>query len=302
MVAEVLELLVRDPAGLYADLTVGGGGHAEAILEHTAPAGRLIGVDRDPEAAARAAERLARFGARAVVMVGRAGDLPDLMAARGMGPMDGVLLDLGLSSDQLAASRGFSFEGDAPLDMRFNAGEPRAQASDLLAERTAAELADLFRRHGDFPPREARRIAHRLTSIRSRTPLLRVADLRTALIPLFPAPGRAQNLARVFQSLRIAVNDELVELDRALDAAAAALRPGGVLCVLSYHSLEDRRTKVFFAPKAPPRRDVPPPPGWQAGRMRPLTRRALRPQAAEIAVNPRARSARLRAGVRTEDR
>src|SRR5262245_47452860 len=139
MVAEVLALLVRDPPGLYADLTVGGGGHAEAILEHTAPAGRLIGVDRDPEAAARAAERLARFGARAVVVAGRAGDLPEIMAARGMGPMDGVLLDLGLSSDQLAGGRGFSFEGDAPLDMRFDAGEARAQASDLLAERSAAE-------------------------------------------------------------------------------------------------------------------------------------------------------------------
>jgi 16S rRNA (cytosine1402-N4)-methyltransferase len=302
MVAEVLDHLIRDPAGVYADLTVGGGGHAEAILEHTAPAGRLIGVDRDPEAAARARARLARFGARAAVEVGRAGDLPELLAARGMGPMDGVLLDLGLSSDQLAGGRGFSFEGDAPLDMRFDAGEPRERAADLLARLSAGELAALFQRYGDFPPRDARRVASRLTSFRRHTPLDRVSDLRTALTPLFSPPARAQNLARIFQSLRIAVNDELDELDRALDAAATALRPGGVLCVLSYHSLEDRRTKAFFAPKAPPRRDLPPPPGWRAGRMRPLTRRALRPQAAEIAVNPRARSARLRAGVRTEER
>jgi len=301
MVAEVLALLVHDPAGMYADLTVGGGGHAAAILEHTAPAGRVLGLDRDPEAAARAGQRLARFGARATVVAGRAGDLPALIAAHGMGPMDGVLLDLGLSSDQLASGRGFSFEGDAPLDMRFDAGEPRARAADLLTQRSAGELATLFHQYGDFPPREARRVANRLVSFRSHTPLERVADLRAALTPLFPAPGRAQNLARIFQSLRIAVNDELHELDRALDAAASALRPGGVLCVLSYHSLEDRRTKAFLAPKAPPRRDLPPPPGWQTGRMRPLTRRALRPQAAEIAVNPRARSARLRAGVRTEE-
>jgi 16S rRNA (cytosine1402-N4)-methyltransferase len=300
MVDEVLRLLITDRQGRYADLTVGGGGHAEAILDATE--GILIGLDRDPGAADSARARLRRFGDRAVIAHGCGGDLPRILAERGIGPMTGILADLGLSSDQLASERGFSFEGDARLDMRFDPTEPRPTAAELLATMSEPELARLFVAAGEFSPREARRIAARLVRARAEGPLDRVAVLRSLLAPLFPPPARAQSLARVFQALRIQVNDELGEVDRTLAAATEVLRPGGVLCVLAYHSLEDRRVKSLFALRVPPRREVPAPPGWSAGPFRPIHRRALRPQAAEVAVNPRARSARLRAGVRTEDR
>jgi 16S rRNA (cytosine1402-N4)-methyltransferase len=300
MVGEVLELLITDRRGPYADLTLGGGGHAEAILDATV--GPLIGLDRDPAAVARARSRLSRFGARATLVASRGGDLPSVLAAHRFDPLAGVLMDLGLSSDQLASERGFSFEGDAPLDMRFDTGESHPTAADLLARMTPGELAQLLTRGGEFPPPIARRIAQAIVKARASAPLARVAALRAALAPLFPPAQRQQNLARVFQSLRMAVNDELGELERALAAATAALRPGGVLCVLSYHSLEDRRVKSLFAPRVPPRREVPAPPGWSPGPYVPRTRGALRPQAAEVIANPRARSARLRAGVRTEDR
>jgi 16S rRNA (cytosine1402-N4)-methyltransferase len=301
LVEEVLSLLITDRGGRYADLTVGGAGHAVAILEALSPTGTLIGLDRDPAAVARAATRLAAFGQRAEVAVGRAGGLKPILAVRGIEQVNGVLLDLGLSSDQLLANRGFSFEGDAPLDMRFNPDDASEPAYALLARLGDSELAELFTRHGEFPRRDARRYARRLTAARAAGPLERVAEVREALLPLLPVRRRAQILARLFQSLRIAVNDELGELDRSLEAAATCLAPGGVLCVLSYHSLEDRRVKRFFNPPPPPRRDLPPPAGWPTGRFRPLTRRAIRPSPSEIEVNPRARSARLRAGARRED-
>ncbi|HWN81781.1 MAG TPA: 16S rRNA (cytosine(1402)-N(4))-methyltransferase RsmH [Candidatus Udaeobacter sp.] len=301
MVAEVLQALVTDRRGRYADLTVGGGGHAEAILDATE--GTLIGLDRDPQAVARVSARLRRFGERAIIAQGRGGDLPQVLTALGIDAVDGVLVDLGLSSDQLAAGRGFSFEdAAAPLDLRFDAGEARPTAADLLADSAPAELARLWREHGDFPPAHARGIARAIATARARAPITRVAELNAAVAPLFPPHQRAQNLARIYQALRIEVNDELGELDRTLAGATAALRVGGVLCVLAYHSLEDRRVKSLFALRVPPRREVPAPPGWSAGPFQPLFRRGLRPQAAEVLDNPRARSARLRAGVRTEDR
>ena len=301
MVSEVLECLVTDRRGRYADLTVGGGGHAEAILDATE--GTLIGLDRDPQAVARVERRLRRFGDRATVVHGRGGDLGRILAERGIEAVDGVLVDLGLSSDQLAAGRGFSFEAaQAPLDLRFDAEETSATAAEILAEATPAELNRLWRELGDFSPPIAHRITRAVVAARSRAPLTHVAALNAAVTPLFPAHQRSQNLARIYQVLRIQVNDELGELDRTLAAATAALRVGGVLCVLAYHSLEDRRVKALFAPRVPPRREVPAPPGWSAGPFQPLFRRGLRPQAAEVADNPRARSARLRAGVRMEDR
>jgi 16S rRNA (cytosine1402-N4)-methyltransferase len=300
MVSEVVQYLVTDRRGRYADLTIGGGGHAEAILDATE--GTLIGLDRDPQAVARVEERLRRFGDRATVAHGRGGDLGRILAERGIDAVDGVLVDLGLSSDQLAAGRGFSFEGDAPLDMRFDAGEPRPTAGEILADSSPAELARLWREFGDFSPPIAQRIARAVVAARTRGPITQVAALNAAVSPLFPPHQRAQNLARIYQALRIQVNDELGELDRTLAAATTALRVGGVLCVLAYHSLEDRRVKSLFAPRVPPRREVPAPPGWSAGPFQALFRRGLRPQAAEVQDNPRARSARLRAGVRTEDR
>ncbi len=296
----MLRHLIGDPAGCYADLTLGGGGHSEAILEALAPAGTLIGLDRDPNAVAAAALRLSRFSGRVELAVGRAGDLTSILAVRGIEQVNGVLLDLGLSSDQLASDRGFSFEGDSPLDMRFNPAEGGEPAHALLARIDESELAQLFARYGEFSRHESRRLARRLIAARAHAPLDRVSAVREALLPVIPARRRAQTLARVFQALRIQVNDELNELDRALDASAQSLRPGGVLCVLAYHSLEDRRVKRFLLPPSPPRRDLPPPAGFPAGRFQVLTRRAVRPTPAEIHANPRARSARLRAGVRKD--
>jgi 16S rRNA (cytosine1402-N4)-methyltransferase len=298
--AEVLTYLLGDRSGRYVDLTVGGGGHAESILTALAPSGTLIGVDRDPAAAAMAAARLASFGGRAEVVTGRGSDLTAILAVRGIEQVDGVLLDLGLSSDQLRAERGFSFEGDCVLDLRFDPGEDRPTAADLLAGLDAGAIAAVLTRFGEFPPAAARRIARQLVLARAGSPLASVARLRSALEPVLDPRRRAQWLARVFQALRIAVNDELTEVEGSLEAATRALRPGGVLCVISYHSLEDRLVKRLFAPPLPPRRDLPPPPGWAAPRYVPLTRRAVRPTPEEIRMNPRSRSARLRAGQRRD--
>jgi 16S rRNA (cytosine1402-N4)-methyltransferase len=298
MVEEVLRLLITDRCGRYADLTVGGGGHAEAVLEALDPAGTLIGLDRDPAALAGAQARLSRYAGRVALAPGRASDLTSILAVRGIEQVDGVLLDLGLSSDQLASGRGFSFEGDGPLDMRFNPAEGREPAGALLERLDQAALAEIFQRYGEFSRSEAHRLARRLIAARARAPLDRVAAVREALSPVIPARHRQRNLARVFQALRIQVNDELNELDLGLAAAAENLRTGGVLVALSYHSLEDRTIKQFLRSPAPPRRDLPPPPGWAVGRFEVLTRRAIRPSPAEVEANPRARSARLRAGVR----
>jgi len=300
LVAEVLAYLVTDRNGRYADLTVGGGGHAESILTALAPSGTLIGVDRDPAAAALAAGRLARFGGRAEVVTGRGSDLTAILAVRGIEQVDGVLLDLGLSSDQLAAKRGFSFEADGVLDLRFDPGEDRETAAALLARLDAGAIAELFARYGEFPPAAARRLARRLVKARAEAPLDSVARLRECLAPVLDPRRRSQSLARIFQALRIHVNDELTEVAASLAAATNALRPGGVLCVISYHSLEDRLAKRLFAPPPPPRRDLPPPPGWSAPHFVPLTRRAVRPSAEEVRLNPRSRSARLRAGQRRD--
>lgn len=301
LVDEVLRLLITDRAGRYADLTVGGGGHAQAILEALTPAGTLIGLDRDPAALTGAAARLGRFAGRVDLVAGRASDLTSILAVRGIKQVEGVLLDLGLSSDQLSANRGFSFEGDAPLDMRLNPAEGGEPARALLARMGEADLAQLLMLNGEFSRGEARRLARRLVAARQRSPLDRVETLREALHPLIPARRRAQTLARVFQALRFHVNDELAELDRALVAAASSLRADAVLCVLAYESLEDRKIKQFFRGAALPRPDLPPPLDWKAGPFVPLTRRAIRPLPAEIQANPRARSARLRAGVRRAD-
>ena len=300
LVAEVLAYLLGDRGGRYVDLTVGGGGHAESILTALAPSGTLLGVDRDPAAAALAARRLARFGGRAEVVTGRGSDLTAILAVRGIEQVDGVLLDLGLSSDQLLAKRGFSFEGDGVLDLRFDPGEDRPTAADLLARLDAGAIAEILVRYGEFPAAEARRIARHLVAARAEGPLDTVARLRACLAPVLDPRRRAQSLARIFQSLRIQTNDELTEVARSFAAATAALRPGGVLCVISYHSLEDRLAKELFASPPPPRRDLPPPPGWPVPRFVPLTRRAVRPAPEEVRMNPRSRSARLRAGQRRD--
>lgn len=270
---------------MYADGTVGGGGHAAAVLEASAPDGVLLGVDRDSEALAVAAGRLRPFGNRARLVHGDFRDLPALARAAGMGPFDGILLDLGVSSLQLAdASRGFSFTHDGPLDMRLDRSAHGPTAADLLRRLPESALLGILRDYGE--ERWARRIVRALLRARARTPVTTTAELARLVAQAIPRrawPPRIHPATRTFQALRIAVNRELEGLGEGLEAAAGLLGPGGRLAAISFHSLEDRVVKRSFRRLA------------GMGAMVVLTPKPLTPTAAEVAANPRARSAKLRA-------
>ena len=300
---EVIKMLAPRPGSLHVDCTVGGGGHTERILEAASPDGRVLGLDADPAAIARVGERLARFGDRLVLRQANFRALGEVAPEAGFAAVDGILLDLGLSSFQLAdAGRGFGFRAGGPLDMRFDPtrGEP---ASALLARLDEAALADLFRRYGEEP--HARRIARAIVEARRTAPVdtaERLAEVVERAVPRRPGPrGRIHPATRVFQALRIAVNGELEALELVLAAALDLLRPGGRLVVLSYHSLEDRLVKRFVAAE---RRGCVCPPSFpvcvcgRAPRLRPVGPQPAMPSEAEVAANPRARSARLRTAER----
>lgn len=293
MVREVLDFLAPERGGLFFDGTAGGGGHAEAILERGVEA-RVIAVDRDPAAVVEASRRLDRFGLRAEV---RRSEF-DVAAASLDEPLAGALLDLGVSSRQLDdAERGFTFEPGAPLDMRMGGeGQHGPTGADLLNEWSEGALADLFHAYAEEP--RARRLAAEIVRRRANRPFRTSDDLVAATrAVLGPAMGPADK-ARIFQALRIAVNSELERLERALPALREALAPGGVIAVLSYHSLEDRAVKHAFREWS---RDCVCPPGFPVCRCRGvrlgdvLTRKPVRPGEPEVAANPRSRSARLRA-------
>ncbi|RMF24582.1 MAG: 16S rRNA (cytosine(1402)-N(4))-methyltransferase RsmH [Deltaproteobacteria bacterium] len=297
LAAEVVELLRPRAGGRYVDATVGDGGHAEKILEASAPGGRLLACDRDPEALERAASRLAGFGDRVELAQATFDDLPHLLAERGWRDgADGILLDLGVSSRQLdEARRGFSFSADGPLDMRMNPAEG-ASAADLLRELSERELAELLRRYGE--ERAARRIAREICRARRQAPITRTRELREAVVRagVRGRPGH-DPATRTFQALRIAVNDELGQLERFLARGWSLLRPGGRLAILSYHSLEDRLVKRAFAEWAadcvcPPEQPVCT--CSKRAEVRLVTRRKRKPSPAEVERNPRARSAGLR--------
>ena len=303
MPVEVLGTLVPAPGSLQIDATVGGGGHTERILEAANPDGRVLGIDADAIAIDRVAIRLARYGDRLVLRRANFRELADVAPAAGFGSVDGALFDLGLSSYQLAdRDRGFGFRAGGPLDMRFDTtrGVP---ASELLATLDADELAALFRRYGEEP--SAWKIAKAIVAERQTAPIATAEDL-AALIERISPPNprqrrRTHPATRVFQALRIAVNEELDALSEGLAAAVDLLRPGGRLVVLSYHSLEDRIVKRFLASER--RGCVCPPeaPVCVCGhtpRLRLVTRPSMTPTAEEIDANPRARSARLRAAER----
>jgi 16S rRNA (cytosine1402-N4)-methyltransferase len=302
---QVVALLL--PAGVppghgfrMVDMTVGGGGHAGLLLEATAPAGRLLGLDRDPAALAAAKSALARFAGRFELERAAFDTVAGVAAGKGFAPADAVLMDLGASSRQLDdPGRGFSFRADGPLDMRMDPDGP-VTAADLVARLGEPELARLFREYGE--ERHARRIARAVVRAREAAPLTTTARLADVVAAAVPArqrrTARIHPATRVFQALRIAVNDETGQLARGLEGAFATLGPGGRMAVISFHSLEDRAVKRFFADLATGCVCPPAFPVCRCGRMpraRLLTRRARRPAAAELAANPRARSARLRA-------
>ncbi|MFI5258735.1 MAG: 16S rRNA (cytosine(1402)-N(4))-methyltransferase RsmH [Candidatus Limnocylindrales bacterium] len=300
MAGEVVETLAPRPGSLQIDATLGGAGHAERILEASAPDGRLLGLDADGAAIARSRRRLARFGDRAVLRQANFSQLEEVAPPAGFGQVDGLFLDLGLSSYQLAdVGRGFGFRAGGRLDMRFDASRGRS-AADLLATMEAGELAALFRRYGEEP--FAGRIARTVVEARRHSPVETAEQLAALVERAVPAPkGRRTHPAtRVFQALRIAVNDELASLEAGLSASLVLLRPGGRLVVLSYHSLEDRIVKRFIAMEQ--RGCVCPPevPICVCGRKPGLRSlgKSRTPSPAEVSANPRSRSARLRGAER----
>jgi 16S rRNA (cytosine1402-N4)-methyltransferase len=295
MLAEVLESLAPQEGATYLDATFGGGGYARAILE-SAPGCTVFAIDRDPDAIARGAALAQRFAGRLHLIEGRFGDMLSLLRDRGITALDGVVMDLGVSSFQLdQAERGFSFRADGPLDMRMEKSGP--SAAELVNSLPERDLADIIFRFGE--ERFARRIARAIIARRAEAPFSTTADLAALVRRAVPRdPSGIDGATRSFQALRIAVNDELGEVERGIAAAMELLAPGGRLVVVAFHSLEDRIVKQAMAAASgrggASRHD----PAALSGRAKPafhlLTPRALRPQDAECSANPRARSARLR--------
>jgi 16S rRNA (cytosine1402-N4)-methyltransferase len=296
---EVLALLAPTPGGIYLDGTLGGGGHARLILEASAPDGRLIGLDRDPTALRKAAEVLGPFGDRVVLRHRNFSEAAEVLGELGISGLDGMLLDLGVSSHQLdETTRGFSFRGDAPLDMRMDPTSGQT-AADVVNAAATEELTRIFREYGE--ERWAGRIARRIVQVRQQQPLTttrQLAELVRETVPGGKAPARIHPATRVFQALRIHVNQELEHVSRGIASAIDLLNPGGRLIVISFHSLEDRIVKRFFLEEAkgcicPPR--LPVCVCNHRPRVELLTRRGVRAAEAEVEANPRARSAVLRA-------
>jgi 16S rRNA (cytosine1402-N4)-methyltransferase len=295
--AVLAALAPRDDA-TYIDATFGAGGHSEALLD--AARCRVFGIDRDPDAVARGEALAAKHGGRLTLIAGPFGDIERLVGPFAPGPIAGIAFDLGVSSMQLdQAERGFSFRQDGPLDMRMSRdGE---SAADLIARLSERELTALIRTLGE--ERFAGRVARAITTAQRRQPIATTGALAEIVRGAIPRHEPGLDAAtRTFQALRISVNDELGELDRGLAAAERLLMPGGRLAVVSFHSLEDARVKAFLrrrSEEARGSRHLPPRPGGPAPSFTLVSRRPVRPGADEIARNPRARSARLRAAVRT---
>jgi len=310
MLEEVLKLLQPTPGAKYIDCTIGGGGHTEAILEMTAPDGRVLGIDRDAQALARVEDRLSQQvgSGRLVLVQGNYVELARIVHEAGFVSPQGVLLDLGFSSYQMDdPSRGFSFSANGPLDMRLDQSQ-ELTAADLVNNASEQELADIFWRYGEET--RARPIAWRITRERARAPITtteQLAKLATIGVPY--KPGMIHPATRVFQALRIAVNAELENLEKALpqildvlsaggEAKKTGGEDGGRMVVISFHSLEDRRVKEFMRREAkdcicPP--DLPVCMCGHKAQLRILTTKPLTPTKQEILANPRARSAKLRA-------
>ena len=284
---EVLECLAIKPAGFYLDCTFGRGGHARAILERLGPQGHLLAVDRDPEAAAASVLLVdPRFQFRRVRFSSAAAVIDDSGLT---GKLDGVLLDFGVSSPQLDDhTRGFSFQSEGPLDMRMDTTSGES-AADWLAHASQAEIERCLFDYGE--ERHARRIARRICAERVQAPITTTTRLAALVAGAVPRSGeRIHPATRTFQALRIQVNDELHEIATALPGLTAALAPGGRVCAISFHSLEDRIVKRYFRDRArPPEFGQP-----METRFSVLTRKPIGPSEAECTANPRSRSARLR--------
>ena len=290
---EVLDTLNLIPGGLYVDGTVGAGGHAQGILKAISPEGKLLGLDRDPAALEIAESRLAEFGNRVVLIHSSYTDLKLHLNNLNWKSVDGILLDLGLSSMQLDnPERGFSFRKSGPLDMRFDTSQPFS-AADLINESSKDDLANLIFRYGE--ERYSRKIADAIIANRPLEDTQELADIIESAIR--NKPSRIHPATRTFQALRIAVNQELKALEAFLPTALDALNPGGRLAVIAFHSLEDRIVKQFFRKESkdcicPP--EIPQCVCEHKKQLKEISRRPIRPEDKEILDNPRSRSAKLR--------
>jgi 16S rRNA (cytosine1402-N4)-methyltransferase len=301
---ETIEALAPRSGGAYIDANLGGGGHAAAVLAASAPNGTLLGLDADASAIARSTARLAEYGARLKTFHGSSARIAEAAAAAGFHGVDGILFDLGLSSDQLVdRERGFGIRTGGPLDLRFNTREGESAAA-LLAHLTVSELAALLREFGEEP--QAGKIARAIVARRAATPVTTAEELAALVAEVATRPGkpsRTHPATRVFQALRIAVNDELGALTIALDASIRLLAVGGRIVVLTYHSLEDRIVKRAFAAAAKGCICPPKVPRCGCGlkpSLRLITDKPLTASEEEVAKNPRSRSAKMRVAERIE--
>jgi 16S rRNA (cytosine1402-N4)-methyltransferase len=294
----VVDRLITAPQGRYVDATLGGGGHTAALLDALGPEATVLGIDRDPEALAEAEARLsdAKAAGRFQAVHGNFARLASLLEDEAFVPIDGLLLDLGVSSHQIdAARRGFSFQQDGPLDMRMDPHRSLT-ARQMVNAWSPADLRDVVRQYGE--ERRAHNVARAI--VRNR-PLQTTGDLADAVREAVPPPDEVKTLARVFQALRIAVNSELEALEQALEQSTDVVRTGGRIAVLSYHSLEDRRAKRYLRYgnfDGTPHRDLY---GTLVAPWKETPRGGLQASGDEVAANPRARSARLRVATRRDD-
>jgi 16S rRNA (cytosine1402-N4)-methyltransferase len=295
MLDETIELLDIHPDGIYADLTFGGGGHSRAILSRLSPHGRLYAFDQDADARANVPANDGRFE----LIEGNFRFMRGLLREKGVTQVDGVLADLGVSSHHFdTVERGFSFRGDAPLDMRMNRGG-KLTAAQVVNTYEPAALIAIFRDYGELD--QAHRIAGRVVEARRSVPILSTGELIEAVRPLIPRADENRWLSKLFQALRIEVNGEIEALKMALEQSLKILKPGGRLVVISYHSLEDRLVKNFMRSGNFEGRVEKDFYGRAAVPFELVTRKAIAPGAEEIAANPRSRSAKLRGAKKSHE-
>ncbi|TAK59894.1 MAG: 16S rRNA (cytosine(1402)-N(4))-methyltransferase RsmH [Bacteroidetes bacterium] len=296
---EVLRYLITEQDGVYVDATLGGGGHAATIMQHCSSQGTLIGIDRDSDALKAAQERLKMYGERIVYVQDNFSNVRKRLEEKGIKQVNGMLFDLGVSSHQIdEVSRGFSFQGDSRIDMRMSQHQ-QLDGWTVVNRYDEKQLSDIFRRYGE--ERFSRRIARRIVEHREKIPIHTTGELAQVVESVVGQRMATKSLARIFQAIRIEVNDELESLARALQAAVELVIPGGRIVVISYHSLEDRIVKRFFREQPQPaepmskymqRENVMKP------RMRVLTKKPVVASEEEVRYNSRARSAKLRAAER----
>ena len=296
LVKQVVQYLINNPSGIYVDGTLGGAGHGMEILKHLHKDGKLIGIDWDEQALERAKKRLQPFLDRCIIRKANFAELKDILKQEKIDQVDGILLDLGISSFQIESSeRGFSYLLSGPLDMRMSSSIQKS-AAEIINSEPLERLVWIFKNYGE--ERKSRTIARAIVNYRQKRKIETTKQLTEIIESVTPVQFRVKTLARIFQALRIATNLELDNLTQFLNCSLEMLRSGGRLVVISFHSLEDRLVKKFFVHQAKPCQCPPELPFCVCGKkptLKILTRRAIKPSANEIQYNPRSRSSKLRA-------